>query len=440
MARQVGLRMGFLLGISMLLIFAAATADAGVLARAGLLIGAAVSVLAAATDVRQNKVERRLAASLEELKTSRDHMRSNLERLGDTLRATHDLTSLLGVVLETSVHAMKAKAGAVYLVSNTRTELTVRCAHNLDRDLAHRRLRVGEGIAGRVAQTRAPLLLPSKSPAPAPSDAEPQASTMIAVPLESATQLVGVLAMYGREIDEPFTQNDLEMVMSLARQAAVGIENVLLHQEAQRLSITDGMTGVWNRRYLNMRLAQEVERSIRFRRPLSLLLLDVDKFKAINDRYGHQRGDAVLIELAHRVVRAVRGQVDTVARLGGEEFVLILPETPSEGASIVGRKILDAVSSEPFGVEGEDPIWVTVSIGCATFPQHGTTPQPLLRAADFAMYEAKNRGRNRLVLADELDGPPAESNSGSVEVPASTRVAPDGPSDPVMWQGPTPPS
>ena len=396
-----------LVGTGVALLVATGAATAGVAARVGLAAGGLIALGGSVVFVRYESMRGRLEHSLDELQSSRDELRANLGRLGDTLRSTHDLTSLLGVVLETATRAMKAKSGAVYLLSNTRTELTVKCAHQLDKALAGRRIRVGEGLAGRVAQTRMPLMVPSSAPPPAPSDAEPADPTMIAVPLESATHLIGVLALYGREFGQNFSQSDLETLTSLARQAAVGIENVLLHQEAQRLSITDGLTGLWNRRYLQMRLAQEVERSIRFRRPLSVALLDVDFFKSVNDRYGHQRGDAVLIELAHRVVRAVRGQVDTLARLGGEEFVLILPETAADGARTVCEKILEAVSGEPFGTEGEERANVTVSIGCATFPQDGSTPQTLLRTADFAMYEAKAQGRNRVVMAGSLDSSPS---------------------------------
>ena len=133
---------------------------------------------------------------------------------------------------------------------------------------------------------------------------------------------------------------------SLARQAAVGVENVLLHQEAQRLSITDGLTSLWNYRFLNMRLAQEVERAIRFNRSLSLLVIDIDHFKEVNDRFGHQRGDAILAELANRVVTETRAQVDTVARYGGEEFVLLLPETPLEGGRVVAEKIRESIAAD----------------------------------------------------------------------------------------------
>jgi two-component system cell cycle response regulator len=211
-----------------------------------------------------------------------------------------------------------------------------------------------------------------------------------------------VLSLYGRTHPKPFDARDLETVRSLARQAAVGVENVLLHQEAQRLSITDGLTSLWNYRFLNMRLAQEVERGIRFTRSLSLLVIDIDHFKTINDRFGHQRGDAILAELANRVVTETRAQVDTVARYGGEEFVLLLPETPLDGGLVVAEKIRTSIASKPFGSEGE-AISVTVSIGVACFPQHGSTAQTLLRAGDQALYEAKGRGRNVVVSADELD-------------------------------------
>jgi diguanylate cyclase (GGDEF)-like protein len=136
---------------------------------------------------------------------------------------------------------------------------------------------------------------------------------------------------------------------------------------------------------------------------LSVLVVDIDHFKQINDTFGHQRGDSILAELANRVVSETRAQVDTVARYGGEEFVLILPETPLEGGLVVAEKVRERIAATPFGAPGEEPVTVTVSIGIACFPQHGTKPQTLVRAADQALYEAKGRGRNRVVAADELD-------------------------------------
>ena len=145
-----------------------------------------------------------------------------------------------------------------------------------------------------------------------------------------------------------------------------------LHQEAQRLSTTDGLTGLWNFRYLSMSLAREIERSTRFQRPLAVLMLDLDHFKLVNDQHGHARGDTVLRELAHRVQEQIR-EVDTFARYGGEEFVVVLPETTVEGAAQLAERICDAVRREPFRPEGEEPLDITVSIGGAAFPEHGAS-------------------------------------------------------------------
>jgi two-component system, cell cycle response regulator len=350
-----------------------------------------------------NEVLGTMQARLTDLQESRDQVRRSVERLGEVLRSTHDLSKLLSVVLETAIAAVQARAGAVWLLAPSRTELALKVSRGLEASAADIRPLLGEGIAGSVGASRRATLVPSGTGGPAPAPWEPREPTVIAVPIESDTQLLGVIALYGRTLPQPFDAMDLDTVRSLARQAAVGVENVLLHQEAQRLSITDGLTSLWNYRYMNMRLSQETERAIRFRRSLSALVVDIDHFKQINDRFGHQRGDAILAELANRVIAETRAQVDTVARYGGEEFVLILPETPLEGAMVVAEKVRDKIASKPFGGEGEEPISVTVSIGIACFPQHGTKPQTLLRAADQALYEAKGRGRNRVVTADELD-------------------------------------
>jgi two-component system, cell cycle response regulator len=353
-----------------------------------------------------NEVLGTMQERVSDLQDSRDQVRRSVERLGEVLRSTHDLSKLLSVVLETAISAVSARAGAVWLIAPSRTELAMRVSRGLDPSAGEVRPAIGEGIAGAVARTRRALLIPSAVEAPAPAPWEPREPTVIAVPIESENQLLGVIVLYGRTLPQPFDAVDLDTVRSLARQAAVGVENVLLHQEAQRLSITDGLTSLWNYRYMNMRLAQEVERAIRFNRALSVLVIDIDHFKQVNDQYGHQRGDAILAELANRVVSETRGQVDTAARYGGEEFVLILPETPLDGATVVAEKVRERIGETPFGGEGEEPITVTVSIGIAVFPEHGAKPQTLLRAADQALYEAKGRGRDRVVTADELDKAP----------------------------------
>ncbi|MGN6521702.1 MAG: GGDEF domain-containing protein [Actinomycetes bacterium] len=140
-----------------------------------------------------------------------------------------------------------------------------------------------------------------------------------------------------------------------------------------------------------------MERASRFRRPLAVLMLDVDLFKKVNDTYGHARGDAVLRELAHRLAEQVR-EVDVLARYGGEEFTVVLPETDRGGAEKLARRILEAVRNLPFS-DGGPPLQVTVSIGVAIYPQHGQSPAVLLRAADEALYLAKAQGRDQAAIA-----------------------------------------
>lgn len=349
-----------------------------------------------------NRLREQMIRQRAHVVASHSEVRDSVRRLGEALRSTHDMQQMLSIVLETALGAVGGKAGAVYLLRARRSELYVKVGRHLDPVMGQRRIPVGAGVAGWVAERREGARVPAEG-APALVEPEPNEPTALAVPLESQTQLLGVLAIYGRANGGAFREEDLDVITSLARQAAIGIENVLLHQEAQRLSITDGLTGIWNRRFFQMRLTQELERANRFDRPFSLLLIDIDHFKQMNDRFGHQRGDAILIELAQRVVHHTTRQVDTLARYGGEEFVLILPETGEDGADTVAEKIREEIAARPFGVEGEEPIDVTVSIGYATYPQHGKVGEDVLRAADLAMYLAKARGRNSVAGAGELD-------------------------------------
>ena len=349
-----------------------------------------------------NQIVDNLRAQTTEADTSRDEVRRSVRRLGEALRVTHvDMRKMLSVVLETALVAVEGKSGAVFLLSARRSELYIKVGRHLPAEIAEQRIAIGHGIAGWAAEHRQAVLIPSAD-APVPEDPEPIEATALAVPLESQSQLLGVLVIYGRTNDRPFRDEDLETITSLARQAGVGIENVLLTQEAQRLSITDGLTGIWNYRYFQMQMAQYFAAAVRFEHRLSLLVIDIDRFKDVNDQYGHQRGDSTLVELARRVVMHTRLNIDTLARYGGEEFVLILPETGLEGARTVADKIREEVAGTPFGTDEDEPIEVSVSIGYASYPEHGLTQQALVDAADKAMYEAKARGRNRVVGADEL--------------------------------------
>jgi diguanylate cyclase (GGDEF)-like protein len=168
------------------------------------------------------------------------------------------------------------------------------------------------------------------------------------------------------------------------------------HEEVHRLIIYDGLTQIPNKRYFLEVLTRELGRAARYRRPLALAMIDIDHFKAVNDRYGHLGGDGVLRALAARVKPIIRKE-DVFARYGGEEFALLLPETDKDGAAVLGERVRAAVEAHPFVVDGET-IAITISVGLATAPGHPSLPaEDLIREADFRLYKAKGEGRNRVV-------------------------------------------
>ncbi len=350
-----------------------------------------------------------MRAQVEALEDSGQQLRAGVARLGDALGGTHDLDRILAVVLETAMAATGARAGAVLLRDAASGELRLSAGRNLEARGVPDRLRIPAdvGITGAVASSGRPV----RGRAGAgrgelqPGPGEPSGTAVVAVPLTGSGTVVGVLLLWDREHDEDFTDDDLAVLRTFTSQATVAVDNVLLHEEARRLSVTDGLTGLANYRGFTMTVGKEIERAVRFDRPLALLLLDLDHFKLVNDVWGHPRGDAVLVELAARVRSQVR-DVDTLARYGGEEFVVVLPETDRAGAVQAAERICAAVRRRPFGEDGEQPIDVTLSLGIAVFPDHGTSSTTLLRRADEALYAAKRGGRDgwRLASAQPADG------------------------------------
>ncbi|MGH2747645.1 MAG: diguanylate cyclase [Actinomycetota bacterium] len=351
-----------------------------------------------------NDMTERLAVTINELQSSRDQLQRAVRRVGETLRSTHDLKQIHDSILLTAMDAVGADAGTLWMFTSTRDELYPAIGSGVETDELDR-LRVGDGVAGLVAERGIAILLPDPSGGPRPARGEPDLPVVIAIPLYSGERINGVLAIYRRDTSHQFTRENLETAIFLAEQGGVAIENVQLHEEAQRLSLTDGLTGVYNRRYYQMQFRQVLATAMRFERPFSVLMVDLDNFKEINDTYGHQRGDEILIEFSQRVNRTLR-EIDTFARYGGEEFICLLSETDVHGAMTTAEKVVDAIRMEPFDGAGEVPINLTVSIGVASFPDHGDSYRNLVEAADRAMYRAKQEGRDRVSVADK----PSQTN------------------------------
>jgi diguanylate cyclase (GGDEF)-like protein len=343
-----------------------------------------------------NDMSARLSETITQLQSSRDKLQMAIRRVGETLRSTHDLSQIRESIVNTASDAVGADAAVLWTFTPTRDELVPSVARGVDPDRLGR-VQVGTGIVGLAAERALNVMVPSRRGGPRPAPGEPEFPAAIAAPIYTQDRVACVLVNYRR--DAPFAEADLDTVRFLAEQGGVAIENVMLHEDAQRLSLTDGLTGVWNRRYFQMQFRQILATSMRFQRPFSILMLDLDRFKVVNDTYGHQTGDTILVEFARRVNETLR-EIDTFARYGGEEFVCLLSETALPGAMAAAEKILESIRDEEFGSSAGDQILLTVSIGVASYPEHGDSFRSLIGSADRALYRAKQEGRDCYRVAD----------------------------------------
>ncbi len=258
-------------------------------------------------------------------------------------------------------------------------------------------------------------------------------------PLVFGGQVIGILGIVESRYCRRFDEAEKRLFSQLAVLAAIAIHTADVFTVLEHLVITDGLTELSNHRHFYERLAQEVARAERYELPLSLLMIDIDDFKAYNDRFGHRAGDAVLRDMSAWLKAQTRQQVDLVARYGGEEFAIILPSTGVQGAATVGERlrstiaengrppgegrpsesdsqfvdgnsgaalrvaerIRSSIAGEVFGSPGSAAS-ITVSVGVASFPVHAASGDDLVEAADRAVYRAKERGKNRVEMALEL--------------------------------------
>lgn len=194
--------------------------------------------------------------------------------------------------------------------------------------------------------------------------------------------------------ENAFRESDRVLAQSIAPNFAAALQNLRRFAHAEELSITDGLTGVFNYRFLRTAMDREISRAKRFQEPFTIIMLDVDHLKDYNDVYGHLQGSEVLRRVAQVVAAALR-EVDILAKYGGDEFVAILPRTDRQGAAILAERIRAAVEEHGFPGEG-GRMKITSSMGIAEFPGDGQSSRDLLEAADAALYEAKRSGRNRV--------------------------------------------
>ena len=230
---------------------------------------------------------------------------------------------------------------------------------------------------------------------------DPAAGAVMAFPLSCRGRRVGALVALDREPSarEPrMSASMLRAVRILLEPASVALDNALLLKRAEALSVTDDLTHLYNSRYLNQVLRRETKRASRSGRPLSLLFIDLDGFKAVNDTYGHLFGSRALVEAA-AVIRQSARETDVVSRFGGDEFALVLPDTGGEGAFAVGERIRERIAAHKFLAGDGLNIHLTGSVGVATLPDVAASSDELVQAADKAMYAVKESGKNGIQAA-----------------------------------------
>jgi len=224
---------------------------------------------------------------------------------------------------------------------------------------------------------------------------------VVAFPLSCRGRRVGAIIGLDRVAssrDPKLTAPMLRAVRLLLEPAAVALDNALLLKRAEALSVTDDLTHLYNSRYLNQVLRRETKRASRSGRPLSLLFIDLDGFKGINDAHGHLFGSRALVEAA-AVIRGSARETDVVSRFGGDEFAIVLPDTGSEGAFAVGERVRERIAGHSFLAQDGLNLHLTASVGVATLPDVAASAEELVQAADKAMYAVKETGKNGIQAA-----------------------------------------
>lgn len=312
------------------------------------------------------------------------------------MRAAHD-TQEPGKIGELVVHRavewLHATSCAVVAPDIDGQMLPI-AGHGLSPDLATAAVTVGRWV-----------LVNGRGFASADLRQDPQVTgpsgAVLAVPMRCRARMVATLVLLDRRASSglPKLTTAVDDLLAAALEGpAQALDNALTLRRAEALSVTDDLTQLYNSRYLNHVLRREVKRASRSARPLSLLFLDLDGFKSVNDTHGHLAGSRALVEAA-AVIRGSARETDVAARFGGDEFALILPDTGSDGASAVAERVRDRLASHPFLASDGLSIRLTASVGVATLPDVASTAEALVRAADMAMYRVKEAGKNGIHIA-----------------------------------------
>jgi diguanylate cyclase (GGDEF)-like protein len=326
--------------------------------------------------------------------------------IAKALTSTLQLDQVLKTIMEKVNELMSPDTWSLLLVDEKTNELYFQVATGAAADkLKEVRLKMGEGIAGWVAQTGQAAIVPDvqkdeRFAGHVDEITQMLTRSIICVPIRTKERVLGVIEIINYVGKRDFGPDDVALLQAMADYAAIALENAIHVQRIHELTITDDVTSLYNARHLNFVLETEIYRSNRYHYEFSLVFLDLDHFKEVNDTYGHLIGSKLLCELAE-VIRGSLRMIDYAFRYGGDEFVVLLPQTSKDSATVVARRLQQRMNETVFlPAEGLN-LRVTASLGVATFPLDATTKAEMIRLADEAMYLVKNTSRNNIAIANQ---------------------------------------
>lgn len=336
------------------------------------------------------------ASFYEEQRRAHDELQV-LYEAAKAVSGTLELRTVLDSLVSVTCRAFGYENGTLFMVDAESGDLTVEAAYGHQESVLGTHFPAGVGIVGWVARAGTPAAVDDVHADSRYRQVDERTRSELAVPLIAEGKVLGVFNVESSRM-AAFSTRDLRLLTTLASYAVVAIQNARLYEQAQRLAITDGLTELYNHRYLHESLERILERARRDFQPLGLIMLEIDHFKRYNDTYGHQSGDEALRTVAGLLRRGSRPS-DFVARYGGDEFMVILPGATKTATLETAERLRRAVEAYPLILGDEVITTVTLSVGVATFPHDGQTVDALVEAVDRAQYIAKRSGGNKVHIA-----------------------------------------